>query len=350
MKKPLRVGVVGAGFGARVLLPAFRHNPGCRVMALCVSSQKHAQFVSKKWNVPHAYGNWHKMVSDPDLDAIVIAVPPDLQPAIALKAIRSGKAVFCEKPLSVRMADARRMTVESRRKKVVSVVDFEFPEVPAFKVAKKYLDQKKLGGLRHVNLAWQIETYANAHKLNSWKNKQARGGGALFSFVSHSFYYLEWLFGPIAALNARVRTAPDLKPNQDTLCLMRLFFKQGFYANVTVATHALHGSGHRLEIYGSKGTLRLENGAKDYIDGFKIFYGSRKDSDLKPIRLHLTGPKTADGRIGAVSSLASRFIGAVKNNKPMTPDLQSGLRVQQLIETARLSARSEQWVECQKEK
>ncbi len=338
MKRKIRVGVIGAGFGARILVPAFQNDKRCEVTAIGASGQTNADRYAKRLGLSKAYGDWKHLVSDPDIDVIAIAVPPDLQPAIVLKALQNDKPVFCEKPVSVKLSDAQKMAQLVAKKKIASAVDFEFPEIAAFRKAKQFLDQKKCGRLRHVCLNWQVETYANEHKTKSWKNDDSRGGGALQSFVSHSFYYLEWLLGPISALNARLRTAPDLSQTQDTVCMMRLFFKSGIYANLTVSTHALHGSGHRLEVYGDKGSLFLSNGAKDYIDGFKLFYGSRLDATPKPVALKTVTRKTPDGRMGAVAGVVSRFIDAIEQKKAMQPNLQNGFRVQQLIAAAQKSS------------
>lgn len=226
------------------------------------------------------------------------------------------------------------MAQAAQKVRVTNVVDFEFSEAPAFLEAKRLLAQKKLGRIRHAVLSWHIETYVNRNRLRSWKNEAGKGGGALRAFVSHSFHYLEWLLGPVDAVNVRLRKAEGLRGSGDSLAMIRLRFIPGFYANLTVSTHAVHGSGHHLEIYGDKGALRLELGADEPLDAFRLYFAARRDK--APRRIRLPVPKTSDrdSRVGAVSSLVRRFISGVLGRKSIRPDLQDGLRVQTLIDAA----------------
>src|SRR5579864_6659158 len=91
----LRVAVIGLGFGQQVHVPAFRADSRCEVTTLCAASESKAADVASRLNVPQASGNWRELVSDAEVDAVSIAVPPRFQPEIASEALRQGKAVFC---------------------------------------------------------------------------------------------------------------------------------------------------------------------------------------------------------------------------------------------------------------
>ena len=105
MSPPLRVAVIGVGFGQQVHVPAFRTDSRCEVTTLCASNEAKAAEVATRLNVPHASGDWRAVVADPEIDAVSIAVPPRLQPQIAIAALEHGKSVFCEKPLGVHLHD-----------------------------------------------------------------------------------------------------------------------------------------------------------------------------------------------------------------------------------------------------
>ncbi len=80
------------------------------------------------------------------------------------------------------------------------MVDFEFPDIDEWQQAKTLLDQGGVGNLRHIAVTWNVQTYANRMGLSSWKTRMEDGGGTLYSFVSHVFYYLEWFAGSIRRL------------------------------------------------------------------------------------------------------------------------------------------------------
>src|SRR5258708_1999650 len=104
---PIRIGVVGIGFGQHVHVPAFRRDLRVRVDAICASSPERAGAVAERWSIPRARGEWRAMVDDPDLDALALSVPPRLQAEIALATVQAGKHLFAEKPLASCIAEAK---------------------------------------------------------------------------------------------------------------------------------------------------------------------------------------------------------------------------------------------------
>lgn len=340
----MRVGVIGIGFGQQVHVPAFRAVPGCEVVALGASNFERAARVAEKLGITRAYGNWRELVEDPAIEAISIATPPALQAEIALAALANGKHVFCEKPLAGDSATAQRLAEAASQAGTANMVDFEFPEIAEWQQAKALIDSGDLGKLRHAALAWNVETYANKLQLESWKTSMGAGGGTLYSFVSHSFYYLEWLLGPISRLSASLFKPPgDPRPG-DTLAVLCLELASGGIVSLSVSGAAFLGSGHRLEIYGDTGTLVLDNPTSDYVRGFRLRYGTRQSAKLEDI----TGPGPAsegDGRVAVVTPLISRFVRWAVSGEASHPNFQDGWRVQQLLEAARRSDETRAWVE-----
>src|SRR5687767_5765170 len=105
----IRLGIVGCNYGRTVQLPAFRLDPRCQVVALAGSDAARTAELAKQAEVPEAFGDWMQMIESANIDAIAIAVPPRLQPEIAIAALQRGKPVFVEKPLAADLASARAM-------------------------------------------------------------------------------------------------------------------------------------------------------------------------------------------------------------------------------------------------
>src|SRR5258708_19070610 len=187
----VRVAIVGLGFGQSVGLPAFASDPRCEVVALCASSAERAQQVAAQKGIGKAYGDWRDLAADLEIDVVAIATVPSLQPEIALAMLAVGKAVLCEKPLATSLSDAQQLADTAERSGLPNMVDFEFGELDTWRRAKALLDDGKIRALRHICLNWNVETYANKMKLNSWKSNFEAGGGSLQQFVSHALYYLE---------------------------------------------------------------------------------------------------------------------------------------------------------------
>ncbi|UBF28450.1 hypothetical protein K9N68_11580 [Kovacikia minuta CCNUW1] len=227
------------------------------------------------------------------------------------------------------------------------MVDFEFPDIDEWQQAKAILDQGGVGNLRHIAVSWNVETYANRMGLSSWKTRLGDGGGTLYSFVSHIFYYLEWFAGPIRRLVCSLYRPPgDSRPG-DTLATLCLELESGVAASLSISSHSFLGSGHRVEFYGDAGTLVLDNPTTDYVSGFQLLHGTRETGKLETVLGDRPSPTPIkDGRLVVVSRLVNRFVTWLETGVPSTPSFKDGLRVQQLLEAARNSHESGCWVDC----
>jgi predicted dehydrogenase len=336
----IRVGVVGIGFGQHVLVPAFRRDGRCEVTAICATSRERASRVAERLGIPAAYGGWEEMVAAPGIEAIAVAAPPSAQPGIAKEAIRRGKAVFCEKPMSISREDALAMTEAAEASGLPNMVDFEFPEIEAWRRAKALLDEGSAGELLHVAVTWNVETRANRTGIRSWKTDLASGGGALYSFVSHSFHYLEWFVGPVDRVFAGLYRAPADARTGDTLDILALDTRAGIPVSLSVSSHAFPGTGHRVEFFGSRGAVVLDNPTADHASGFRVSLGTREAPRLRVVFGEPAESGSAeDARIGPVSRVARRFLDWMGGGPPATPRFRDGLRVQVLLEAALRSHR-----------
>jgi predicted dehydrogenase len=321
-------------------VPAFRSDDRCRVVGICAQTADRAREVATRLEIPRAFGDWRAMIADPDIAAVSIAVPPAAQAPIVLAAASAGKHVFCEKPVAASASEARAMLHAVQAARVVHAVDFLFPEIAAWQEARKILREGVLGPLRQVSLTWRVETYAHRAKRDSWKLRRDDGGGTLNNFVSHSHYYLEWLFGPIERLAARL-TPRDA--TGDARVDAWLEFAGGVPGALSVAADAFLGSGHRLEVYGEMGTLVLENRFADHASGFQLAVGTRETGSLVPVTVGAGAGPGGDGRVAPTLAIARRFLDAIVSGQAVTPSLADGLRVQELINATRAADASGAW-------
>lgn len=348
----LNVGVIGLGFGGQVLIPAIRRVRGLKLSAIAASTAAGAEIAAKRLGVGQSTGDWRELADDPNLDALVIAVPPDLQAVIAARAARNSKAIFCEKPLAPTARAAQALAASAQKRRLSTAVDFEFPELKTWSKAGALLRSGAIGELRDLQITWNVQTYAVRHDLNSWKTSAKRGGGALNAFASHIFHGIELYAGRIDRIYARLTRANGLRRARgETAANLILKTRSGVTVSANVVTHAPGEPLHRWLFVGSKGTLILENHSKDYMNGF--FLSICKDGSV-PLRLIEQGVDTdrapsssrEDGRIAPAAKLMGRWAAAVRNGKPCSPGFAEGARVQALIEAARHSAASGREISC----
>lgn len=300
----IRVGLIGTGFGERVHGPAFRRHPEFSITS-AVS--------------PRDPSVWKKLVQSKEIDAVSIAVPPFLQPEIIAAALSAQKHVFCEKPLAANVKQTDLISTLLKKTNSAHVINFEFPEIAIWQQAKNLIQEGTVGRCKTVRVVWNTMGYKQIKDPSHWKYRRSQGGGFLLSYFSHTFYYLEWLMGPIA----RVKAVLTMKGDLDISNRIEGVFENG----VTVQ---IEGSGvgsaplHRLEIEGDKNTLVLENKTMDYMKGFTLKVGSDiiKQPDENP----------EDGRIAATAGTIGKFLTWIKTGNVQHPNLHDGLRVQNFLD------------------
>jgi predicted dehydrogenase len=332
----IRLGIVGCNYGRTVQLPAFRNDPRCTVVALAGTDQSRTAELARQSGISAAFGDWNQLLERADIDAVSIATPPQLQPAIAIRAFELGKAVFVEKPMAADLDGASAMLRAAAGK--VAIIDFNFTEISAWRVAKTMIDKDAIGRLRHVIVTWNVENLSTLKRLKNWRTSATAGGGTLGNLASHSMHYFEWFCGPIAELTARLANLPD-DPEMEVTVLASLAFGSGATGNLAVSTASYLGSGHRLEFYGEDGTLVLSNITTDYMRGFTLHHARRPAVALELVAIDPDplDQESPDGRIAPVSRLASRFLDAIEQRKSASPGFAEGYRVQFLLDAVRRS-------------
>src|SRR5262249_61677237 len=94
------IGIVGCNYGRTVLVPAFRQDPRCEVVALAGTDAARTAEFARAVNVPRGVGSWQAVVEERAVAGIAVSVPPDLQAAIAPPAPGLGKPGFLGEPLA----------------------------------------------------------------------------------------------------------------------------------------------------------------------------------------------------------------------------------------------------------
>jgi predicted dehydrogenase len=140
------------------------------------------------------------------VDAVYIATPPASHADLAVAAMRAGKAVYCEKPLSIDIADGTRMYDASVETGVVNVVNFPFATMPA----TRYLEQQVVADeMLAVDVQLRYPVWPRPFQATAtWVGQRAEGGFVREVF-SHFAYLTDRLVGPLRAVEASVEYPAD---------------------------------------------------------------------------------------------------------------------------------------------
>lgn len=330
----LRIGIVGAGYGSYGLLPAFRRDKRCEVAAIATSSEETARRAAAKLGIPRAFGCWEDLVESEHVDAVAIATPPVFQPTIALAAFSIGKPVFAEKPMAASLRDAEELLKAAEESQLANVVDFLFPELRVFKNAKQLMDQGCIGTPLHIAAEWIFWSHDHRTNATTWRTDALAGGGALAHYGSHMIYYLQWFFGKVVSVTARVRKPLAYQHSGDTIATLMLSFENGSAGTMTISSGSPTASRHSIEILGTTGTLVLSNDSENPVHGFMLQYHKAQNSVG-----YLIEPEQSDVdcRVPAASQIVRRFVDWILTGQKTNPSFRDGLDVQRVIESAWLN-------------
>ena len=200
MSVTVRIGVIGTGFGARVVAPAFDATDGCSVVD--VVSARDASAVGA-------------LCARGDVDVISVHSPPMLHADHVGWAIDGGHAVVCDKPFGLDATQARAMAERADAAGVIGLVNFEFRYDAGRRHVKTLVGGGELGAIEHV--AWTHISSGSRVPLRpyGWLFDRAAGGGWLGAWGSHALDALRWWLGPLTVTAAELSTAIAQRPDRE---------------------------------------------------------------------------------------------------------------------------------------
>lgn len=196
-KEEVGVAVAGLGFvGGQAHAPAFRKIPGAKLIAVVDVIEELAKKVAAKFEVKY-YLDHNEALKDPEIDAIVVAVPTPFHYRLASDAIASGKHVLCEMPLTPTIAESEKLGEAAEKAGVILLPDLNFRFTPNYAKAKELLDQGAVGKPIAFTYMESIaaKDLAAQWPLSSWAwNVDKSGGFPDFTLSVWSLDLIRWLF------------------------------------------------------------------------------------------------------------------------------------------------------------
>jgi predicted dehydrogenase len=359
---PIRVGIIGVGWGSVVQTPAFRAVPEYEVVALCSRRPERVAAAGEQLGVADTSTDWREFVRRDDLDLVSVCTPVDLHAEQVVAAVEAGKHVLCEKPVAVDAGDARRMLDAAEAAGVAHAICFEGRFDPLRLALRSALDGGALGDPYFARAHTSADYWHPTRGLQSeWMYRVADGGGYLMGMASHDIDFLCSVFGEPAAVCADVRTTVTERARDDgstlsvdaddtSITVMRM--QSGMTALVSCSAVAFGANDRELELFGSGGRITLSAGLME--GGMQVRV--HRVGEEHPAELALSSRSIRSGyelprrrAAGAIQSLAfmlEDWLPAFAGEPaPGVPTLRDGLRVQQVIDAARRSSVGEGWAE-----
>ena len=249
-QKPLRWGVVGLGWVASdFVTPGIIKSPGSELVACLGSTPEKTRAFADKFKVPHEHKDLASLVSDPDVDAVYIALPNAMHHAAVLETARAGKHSLCEKPFAMKTAHAREMVEACRKAGIVLRIAHQIRLDAAVVRAREIVQSGRLGRLTEVSL----ERASAVGSRVSWR-QDFEQSGVMYDVGVHLLDLIQYVTGK-RFIEVSAFTHPDRrdkKPDDTMTVLGRL---EGDCHALAKATREVASAENNLLIEGDKATL-----------------------------------------------------------------------------------------------
>ncbi len=268
MASEVGLGLIGAGAIGRVHAKNIHTNiKGATLTAVADVDQNAAKSVAGDAKV---YSDFHEMIKDDSVDGVIVCTPPFLKMEITKAAAEAGKAVFCEKPISVTLDEANKMLAVVKSGGIKFQVGYQRRFDTSYLRARHAMESGELGKL----LLLKEHNRDPPGPILGWSTVPAKSGGIFLDTTSHDFDAVRWLSGSeverVYAEGAAL-VYDDLRKNGDfdtTTVVMKL--ANGALAYVDSCYNTAYGFDARLEMLGTKAAVSVDLGEKSFAHVMKM--------------------------------------------------------------------------------
>jgi predicted dehydrogenase len=338
---------------------------------LCGRDAGRVADAARRWGWRDTATDWKELLTRDDVHLVDVCTPGDTHAEIAIAALDAGKHVLCEKPLANSVDEARAMVEaadRARARGVRSTVGFNYRRVPAVALARRLVEQGRIGEVRHVRGAYLQDWIVDPEFPLVWRLQRDRAGsGALGDIGAHIVDMAQFVTGDrltgVSALTetfVRERPLPEASSglaasggtgrgsvDVDDAALFLGRFARGGLATFEATRFATgRKNAIRLEVNGSRGSLAFDFESMNELS----FFDGTEDADTAGFRRILVtepghpyvGSWWPPGHgLGYEHSFTHEVVDLVRDLAAGTdpvPSFADGLRVQLVLDAVERSA------------
>jgi predicted dehydrogenase len=334
----IRIGIVGAGFGASAHLPALQAHPGFDVVAL--ASPSTAARIARERGVAHAFTSCQAMLAGCELDAVTVASPPFTHREDVLASLAAGKHVLCEKPFALDVAGARNMVEAAAVAGTACGLSHEFRFVPELAAIKELVAHHHLDPLRDLEITLLRRMLRRSElRPRGWWFSRELGGGLAGANLTHAIDLADWLaaqspqrsLGVLRTANVERRDkAGAFKSNVDDGAFGVLEYREGLIARLCAdATTAVES--FTCAVHGEDRTAVASG---NNITELKLFIvDDDETSELKCKPSPYARFASVNANVPLLMELYDEFAKKIEGKPNALPTFEEGLVTQQVLQS-----------------
>lgn len=193
--KKVNLGVIGTGWPGQQHARVMNAIPEAQLYACADLDDTRRREFEAVSSPRKSFSDYHAMLQDAKLDAVMICLPNFLHFPAALAALQAGKHVFCEKPPTMNAAEMKVLHEEATKRGLVYFFGRQFRFTPAMRAAKQLVETGRLGQVYHAQATW-VRSRGIPQGIGGWFTEKKRsGGGALIDIGVHALDSAWYLMG-----------------------------------------------------------------------------------------------------------------------------------------------------------
>jgi predicted dehydrogenase len=253
-------GIIGCGDVTEVKSgPAFNKIDNSKLVAVMRRDVEKVKDYARRHQVDKWYTDAYELINDPEINAIYVATPPLQHEEYTIAALKAGKPVYVEKPMSVNTAAAQRMADAVGGSKL-SVAHYRRAQ-PLFLKIKELVNTGAIGDIKFVDLKY-LQPALTAEELQNpriaWRVDPATAGGGLFhDLAPHQLDLMLYFFGEVKSCSG-VSTNQQHKYNADDIVTGNILFENGvIFQGLWCFSAQKEEATDSCTIVASKGTIKF---------------------------------------------------------------------------------------------
>ena len=335
---PVKLAIIGStGVIGRVHIDAIARLDSCRLVGIHVRTQQPLRRQAADLGVA-AYPTLDDALSDPNVDAVIIATPHRSHADITGSAANAGKHVLVEKPMSVTPSEADRMISVCRDAGVKLGVLFNNRFRPEALKMRELVEQGAIGRIYRVSMSSAMIRSQDYYDRLDWRGKwQAEGGGALLNQGIHAIDLMQWVGGLPNSVTGIVSTrGHDIEVEDFATAAMT--YEGGGHGTLHCSTSQAPNH-QRLELWGNDGAIimddwnvtlhRLQTSVDDFINHDKSPTYDSPGSTAETFTFQPVG--------GTHAPAIDDFARAIIEDRDPAITGEDGLRSQEIVAAVTLS-------------
>ena len=267
-QEPIRWGMIGCGDVTEMKSgPAFNKVPNSSLQAVMSRNADRVADYALRHNVPSFYTDADKLINDPLVNAIYIATPPKFHEEYTLKALRSGKPVYVEKPVTTNVAACERLVEAAAKYNTKLVVAHYRRELPVFKAIKQIIQDNTIGKIRLARISCLQPYKSNliATTTENWRTDAAiAGAGHFYDIGPHQIDMMLYLFGTAATYTGTATNQAGYYLPEDIVTGIIHFDNNVLFTGTWGFTMPIFQQEEKCEIIGDKGSITFTFYGKDF--------------------------------------------------------------------------------------